>query len=77
MSECRVIQADLDQTVAKLLGQGFSPILVSLELLLLGISLTTKLIGADNVAQHLRRLSDELERSVYHGEKNNGYSALG
>jgi hypothetical protein len=73
MSECRVIQADLDQTVAKLLGQGFSPILVSLELLLLGISLATKLIGA----QHLRRLGDALERSVYHGEKDNGYSALG
>jgi hypothetical protein len=36
MSECKVIQADLDQTVAKLLGQGFSPILVSLELLLFG-----------------------------------------
>jgi hypothetical protein len=77
MSECQVIQDELDQTVAKLLGQGCSPILVSLELLLLGTSLTTKLIGTDNVAQHLRRLADALERSVYLGENLNGYSALG
>jgi len=77
MSECQAIQDDLDQAVAKLLGQGRSPVAVSLELLLLGTSLTTKLIGADNVAQHLRRLADALERSVYHGENDNGYSALG
>jgi hypothetical protein len=77
MPECQVIQDDLDQTVAKLIGQGCSPILVGLELLLLGTSLTTKLIGADNVAQHLRRLADALERTVYHGENDNGYSALG
>ena len=75
MSECKVIQADLDQTVAKLLGQGFSPILVSLELLLFGDKSNDQVDRS--VAQHLRRLSDALERSVYHGEKNNGYSALG
>ena len=77
MSECQVIQDDLDQTVAKLLGQGCSPILVSLELLLLGTSLTTKLIGTDNVVQHLRVLADALERSIYRSENNTGYSALG
>ena len=77
MSECQVIRDELDQTVAKLLGQGCSPTLVSLELLLLGTSLTTRLIGADNVVQHLRRLADALERSVYRGENDNGYSALG
>ena len=77
MSECQVIQDDLDQTVAKLLGQGCSPILVSLELLLLGTSLTTKLIGTDNVVQHLRGLADVLERSIYRSENDNGYSALG
>lgn len=77
MSECHVIQDALDQAVTKLLGQGYSPILVGLELLLLGTSLTTKLIGADNVARHLRRLADALERSVYHGENDKGYSALG
>jgi hypothetical protein len=73
MSECQVIQDDLDQAVAKLLGQGCSPILVSLELLLLGTILTTKLIGTDNVAQHLRCLADALDR----GENDIGYSALG
>ena len=77
MSECQVIQDDLDRTVAKLLSQGFSPVLVSLELLMLGTGLTTKLIGADNVAQHLRGLATALDRSVCRGENDKGYSALG
>jgi hypothetical protein len=77
MSECQVIQDDLDQAVAKLLGQGRSPILVSLELLLLGTILTTKLIGTGNVVQHLHGLADALERSIYRGENDTGYSALG
>jgi len=77
MSECQVIRDDLDQAVAKLLSQGCSPVSVSLELLLLGTSLTTKLIGADNVAQHLRGLATVLERSIYRDENDTGYSALG
>jgi len=77
MTEAKIVQDHLDQAVARLLSQGCSPTQVGLELLMLGTSLTTTLIGTENVASHLRRLAEALERTLHRRENDNGYSALG
>lgn len=75
MSESAVVREHLDRLVAELLKKGLSSAWIGLELLTMGIGLLTRVIGARQMAEHLRCIARQLDGRE--GSSDPGYSAHG
>ena len=75
MSESAVVREHLDRLVAELLKKGLSSAWIGLELLTIGIGLLTRVIGARQMAEHLRCIARQLDGRE--GSSDTGYSAHG
>lgn len=75
MSESIIVREHLDRLVAALLEKGLSSAWIGLELLTVGISLLTRIIGTHQMAEHLRCIAKQLEGREESSDP--GYSAHG
>jgi hypothetical protein len=77
MTEDTVIRQELDRFVAGLLAGGLASGWIGLELMTLGMTMLTSTMGRQKLAEHFRRIADQLEGETEPARADQGYSALG